>query len=251
MTQDKVTLALLEALRRALAEPGEAPIAKVGDRPGLFAGKSGNQAEAAARAKQHGFLEIVRTETKGKSTIEWVRITPAGVNFLHDHESPQRALADLKELLEINQQAIPAWLGEMQDALRQISNRLSQDAERWTQQLDALRQRVAEALQKAESPETSLSNGLMSVVPWAADALAYLDRRQGVANAGPCPIRELFAAIKEAHPVLSLTVFHNGLRRLQDGRVVRLLPWTDDSRPLSEPEYALLDGGAVLYFVSK
>jgi hypothetical protein len=251
MTQDKMTLALLEALRQALAEPGEQPMVKVGGRPGLFTGKKGVQAEAAARAKRDGFLEIVRTETKGKSTIEWARITPAGVSFLYDHESPQRALADLKELLEINQRALPIWLGEMQDALRQLSAHLSHDAERWTQQLDGLSRRVAESLQRAESNETSLSNGLASVVPWAADALAYLDRRQGGANAGPCPIRELFAAIKEAHPALSLTVFHNGMRRLQDGRVVRLLPWPDDSRPPSEPEYALLDGGTVLYFVTK
>jgi hypothetical protein len=251
MTQDKVTLALLEALGRALAEPGEAPILKVGDRPGLFAGKSGVQAEAAARANREGLLEIVRTEVKGKSMIDWARITPAGVNFLYDHESPARALVGLKELLETNQRALPNWLAEMQDSLRQLSARLSRDAERWTQQLDALSRRVAEALQRAESVDTRLNNGLASVVPWATDALAYLDRRQVGANGSSCPLRELFAVLKEPHPALSLTAFHNGLRRLQDGRVVRLLPWTDESQPISEPEYALLDGGTALYFVAK
>jgi hypothetical protein len=251
MSQDKLTLAILEALRRALAESGEQPIFKAGNRPGLFSGKSGIQSEAADRAKRDGLLEIIRTETKGKATLEWARITPAGVNFLHDHESPQRALSDLRELLQSNLQSLPNWLGEMRDTLQQLSTQLSQDAERWTQQLEGLSRRVEEALERTGSPETGLNNGITAVVPWAADALAYLDRRRMAPPAGPCTLRELFAALKVPHPALSLTAFHNGLRRLQDARTLRLLPGTATTEPLPEPEYALLDGGTVLYFVSR
>lgn len=251
MAKDKVTESLLEALRQALAESGEQPITKAGNRQGLFAGKTGAHAEAAARAKREGLLEIIRTETKGKAVVEWARITPAGVNFLHDHDSPLRALTDLQELLQTNQQALPIWLAGMQNSLLQLSTRLSQDTQSWTQQLEALSSRVSEALHRAGTAGSSLTNGMTSVVPWAPDALAYLDRRKTPADAGPCPLPELFAALKQLHVDLSLTTFHSGLRRLQDGRVVRLLPWTEGAPQLSEPEYALLDGSALLYFVAR
>jgi hypothetical protein len=251
MAKDRVTESLLEALRQALAEAEDQPVVKVGNRRGLFAGKAGVHAEAAARAVREGLLEITRTETKGKAVVEWGRITPAGVNFLHDHESPLRALTDLQELLRTNQQALPVWLAEMQDALQQLSTRLSLDAQSWAQRLDALSRRVSEALERAESTGLGLNNGMTSVVPWATDALAYLNRRQAGDNTCPCSLRELFVALKQQHSDLSLTNFHSGLRRLQDGRVVRLLPCADGADQLSEPEYALLEGGALLYFVTR
>jgi hypothetical protein len=251
MAKDKATEALLEALRQALADPREQGLFKNGKQPGLFASKTGANAEAATRALREGLLEAVRTETKGKTVIQFVRITHSGVTFLHDHESPLRALNDLKEMLEANLGALPSWLGQMQSELQQLSERVRQEAERWTQHLEALDQRVAEALKRLPAGPT-ISNGMTAVVPWAPDALSYLDRRQtGMNAAGPCSLPELFAAIKRQHVDLSLTGFHNGLRRLQDGRVVRLLPFPDPPEQLSEPEYALLDGGVVLYYVEK
>src|SRR5712692_3590693 len=227
MAKDKVTEALLEALRQALAEPRDQPLVKIGKQPGLFAGKSGANGEAAVRALREGLLEIVRTETKGKTVIERVRITPAGVTFLHDQESPLRALTDLQEMLHTSQQALPGWLSEMQRELQGLSDRLRQEAERWTQHLQALDRRVTEALKRMpEGP--SMSNGMTAVVPWAPDAVAYLERRQaGPPSATRCSLPELFAALKQQHRDLSLTDFHNGLRRLLDNRVVRLLPFSD------------------------
>jgi hypothetical protein len=250
MAKDKVTEALLDALRQALGEPREQLLVKMGKQPGLFAGKSGANAEAAARALQEGLLEVVRSESKGKTAVEWVRITPAGVTFLHDRESPLRALNDLKEMLNASQEAIPGWLGQMQGELHQLAARLSQEAERWTQHLQALDRRVDEALKRIPAG-SNISNGMASLVPWASDALAYLDRRQAGTHSGSCSLPELFAALKQCHDDLSLTGFHNGLRRLQDGKVVRLLPFADAAEKLPEPEYALLDGGAVLYYVEK
>src|SRR5438093_12902290 len=250
MAKDKVTEALLDALRQALAEPREQLLVKIGKQPGMFTGKSGANAEASARALRDGLLEIVRTESKGKTAVEWVRITPAGVTFLHEHESPLRALNDLKEMLNTAQEALPSWLSQMQAEMQQLSARLSQEAERWTQHLQALDRRIDEALKRIPAGP-SVSNGMAALVPWAPDALAYLDRRQTGSHSGSCSLPELFAALKQDHDDLSLTTFHNGLRRLQDGRVVRLLPFPDPSDKLPEPEYALLDGGAVLYYVEK
>src|SRR5262249_26176744 len=84
-TMDKVTPILIEALRQAAAEAGEQRLYKSGKLSGLFPGRAGANAEAAAQALRDGLLEVVRTETKGKTTIEWVRVTPKGVEFLHNH----------------------------------------------------------------------------------------------------------------------------------------------------------------------
>src|SRR5437868_2041740 len=94
---DKTSETLIEALKQALAEPAEQRLYRSGKLPGLFPSRSGASAEAASRALQEGLLEVARTEYKGKTIIEWVRITPRGVDFVHDHESPVRVLEELRD----------------------------------------------------------------------------------------------------------------------------------------------------------
>src|SRR5438552_16959713 len=105
MTNDKVTEILLDALKLALAEPGEQRLFKSGKFAGLFAGRVGVNAEAAAQALRDGLLEVVRTESKGKTTTEWVRITPRAVEFLHQQESPVQALRGLRTVSQTHRVA--------------------------------------------------------------------------------------------------------------------------------------------------
>jgi hypothetical protein len=251
MPVDKITEILVEALRQALAEPGEQRLFKSGKLTGLFPGRGGANAAAAARALQESLLEIVRTEVKGKTTLEWVRITPHGVDFLHSHESPVRALEELRAALQTTQQGVPVWLADMHRDLQALSGRLTLEVQRLTHRLEALSQRVEEALRRADASGPQVSNGIAETVPWALDALAYLDRRRGGRGSGHCPLPELFAALRQHRQDLSVTSFHEGLRRLYDGRAVRLLPFTGPPSELQEPEYALLDGAAVLYYVAR
>src|SRR4051794_25908874 len=79
MPTDKVTETLLVALKEGLARPGEHRLYKSGKLDGLFPGRSGANTEAAARALREGLIETVRTETKGKTIIDWVRVTPKAV----------------------------------------------------------------------------------------------------------------------------------------------------------------------------
>src|SRR6266852_3084007 len=178
MTNDKVTQTLVDALKLALAEPGEQRLFKSGKLPGLFAGRAGVNADAAGQALRDGLLEVVRTEAKGKTTIEWVRITPRAMEFLHQQESPVEALKDLRTILQLNRQAIPLWLGEMQHELQALCSRLAEEAQRWTHRLDALSEQVEAALRRAEAAGPQLPDGMGSDVPWAMDALAYLDHRR-------------------------------------------------------------------------
>jgi hypothetical protein len=242
---------LVAALKHALAEPGEQRLYRSGKLPGLFATRSGANAEAAGRALRDGLLEVVRTEAKGKLPVEWVRLTPAGVSFLHAHESPRAVLAELHDALLSARAGVPAWLEGMRREVEALSGRLADEMARLLHRLDALSGRVEEALRRAEGGGPALANGAAAAVPWAADVLAYLDRRRDSGAAGDCPLPELFAALRQRHPSLSLTDFHDGLRRLGDYRAVRLVPFTGPAEQLAEPEYALPDGAAVLYYAAR
>ncbi|MFO0807689.1 MAG: hypothetical protein U0746_03615 [Gemmataceae bacterium] len=251
MDGDKVLDALIDGLRLALAEPDELRLYRSGKLPGLFATRTGANGEAAERAVREGLVEVVRTEPKGKLTTEWVRITPAGVNVLHAHESPRAVLEELKMALATTRSGVPVWLEAMQAEVRLLSDRLAGEMKALLHRIDALETRVAEALKRTDATVPALANGVAEAVPWAADVLTYLDRRAKSGSAAGCPLPELFAALRDRRPGLSLGEFHTGLRRLGDYGTIALTPFTGPATALPEPEYALLDGATVLYYVTR
>jgi hypothetical protein len=248
---DKAVEVILEALKQTLADPREQRLFRSGKLDGLFASRGSVNGEAAALALRDGLLEVVRTETKGKTTVEWVRLTPKGVNFLHEHESPRRALEDLRAVLQANREGVPIWLADMRREMQALGDRLAEQARLWTHRLETLSQRAEEALRRAEAADAVGADGVPDSLPWARDALAYLDRRGAGGGSGPCPLPELFAAVRHEHADLSITAFHDGLRRLRERRALRLHAFTGPPDELQEPEYALLDGPAVLYYAAR
>jgi hypothetical protein len=237
---------LLAALRQALTEPGEQRLCKSVRHPAQF-DERGPEAE---RALADGLLDIVRTEARGGHTTEWVKLTPAGVRLLHAHDSPRAVLAELRDALRTSREGVPALLDNLHGQLHDAIQRMTGDVARLVHRLDTLSARVEDALQKLAAPAAPPLNGVAQAVPWAADALRYLDQRSE-AGAGDCPMPELFAALRDERPQLTLGEFHAGLRRLAEVHSVQLKPFTDSPKQLNQPEYALLDGASVLYFVSR
>jgi hypothetical protein len=104
---------------------------------------------------------------------------------------------------------------------------------------------VEEALTRvAGTPPDGMS------VPWAGEALAYLDRRRMSGAPGECPLPELFGALRQ-HTDLSIPAFHDGLRRLSDRKALRLLPFGGPFDELPRPEYVLVEGTELLYYATK
>lgn len=249
----RVEQSLVEALRQALAESDEQRLYKSGKLSGLFPSRNGVHAAAAEQALRDGLLEIVRTETKGKTVIDWVRPTPRGVEYLHERESPLCALQELRSTLQLNQRAVPLWLMEMRGALQAMDERLATDARKWLERLDALTRRVDETLRRLEQSAPLLPPEIAAAHPWAIDALNYLDRRRlavGNGDTSTCPLSELFAALVRQHTDLSLRVYHEGLRRLHERRLIHLQPAVSLA-DLPQPEYALLEGSAVFYYAAR
>jgi hypothetical protein len=246
-----VSETLLAALKRALLDPGgEHRLVKAGKLDGLFPGRNGPAGEAAAQALRDGLVEITCTKVKGKTSHDFVRLTARGVDFVHEHESPVHALHELREALRSNQRAIPQWLDDMRGALAALEQRLAADAQKWLQRIDALSRTVDVALKKIESATPPMPAELPAALPWVIDAVNYLDRRQTGGAEGACPFPELFHALVRQHADLSIAAFHEGLRRLNERRVVRLSP-APSPTDLTRPEFALLDRGELLYFAAR
>jgi hypothetical protein len=247
---DRITEILLAALKQALAAPGEQRLFRSGKLAGVFPGRTGASGEACARALREGLFEVVRTEIKGKSTIEWVRATPKGVDFLHRHESPVRAMDELRSALQMTQEGVPVWVAEIREALQTLSTRLTNEVLAIGHRLEALSQRVSEGLRRSDGHLPPLPDGAAAAVPWAQDILDYLERRREAGISTRCPLPDLFAALRQERAELTVKDFHAGLRRLHDRGVLRLLPF-DGPGELPEPEYALLDGAAVYYYLAR
>jgi hypothetical protein len=246
----KILEILLDGLRSAAKEPTETRLYKSGKLAGVFAGKTGLNGHAASRAVDNGFLEIIRTEVKGKATHDWVRLTPAGIRFLHDHDSPLNALKELRALLQTTEESIPGWLVDMRRRLQTVERQLADDAQRFVSELHSLRERVDSGLERLEAASPRVTSAVAEQFPWAGEALQYLEQRKETKMDGLCSLSELFTDLSNRHDDLTLGAFHAGLRALHEHRALRLLP-AEPGAVLPQPEFALLEGDAVLYYVDR
>jgi hypothetical protein len=234
---------ILDALKAAIATPGEHRLFRSGKLAGLFSSRAGASAEAALYVAKDGLLETVRTETRGKFVTEWMRATPKAVGFVNDHDSPRSVLKELKSVLDATRGGVPEWMGEAKSELATISARFEDRAAAMLARLDELAGRVEAALRRAEASAPGLAEPIGKVVPWALEALEYLDRRRTGGAVGECPLPELFHAVRVRLPDLTLPAFQDGLRRLHDIRAVRLVP----TAIMAEPEYAVVVDGRLMY----
>ncbi len=239
---DPVHSILLDALRTAAGHAGELRLYRSGKLPGVLAARTAAHAQAATQALRDGLIEVVRTETRGKTTVEFVRVTPRGVDFVLQHDSPARAMDELRDVLALNAQQLPAWVAEMRQELDSLSRRVLDEVARIGQRLDRLAQHVETVLHHAAQTQQS------APAPWTQAAIEYLAGRHGMTGQATCPLPELYAALHARQFALAIKEFHTGLRRLQDDGLVRLLPHAADGGP-PEPEFALPNDGAVLYYV--
>lgn len=243
---DRHRLALLEALKAGSLERGEARLYRRGKLPGLFGQRTRLNAEIADQAVKDGLLEIARIETVGKTTVEWVRVTPKGLNFLLEIESPARALEELRESLALNKEGLPAWAAQMQARIDELAANFHTEIALMRDRLEQLSQRAVSAIERLEAAKAAPTP---AVVPWAGETLDFLERRRQVGLGKRCPLADLFAALKERLAELTIKEFHAGLKRLHEAKTIALWPSTGNG-DAPGPEYALLDGAALYYYLS-
>lgn len=238
---------LLDALKVALATPGEHRLFRAGKLQGLFPARTGVAAEAALQAIRDGLLETVRTEAKGKLVTEWVRAAPRAVEFVHENDSTRSILRELKDVLQATRTGVPMWMAEAKAELVALSASFEARAATMLSRLDDLARRCEAALRRAETTGPAVAEPVARVVPWAMEALEYLDKRSETGATGACPLPELFHALRVRFPNLTLPAFHDGTKRLHDVRALQLTS-TDE---MTEPEYAVVVEGRLMYAASR
>jgi DNA-binding PadR family transcriptional regulator len=231
---------LVQALKSALGQTEPLPLYKVGKQSGLF-GKSAEEQAVAELALAHGLLVVARSEEKGKTTTVYVELTPRGVHFLQQHDSPKVVLQELLQTLEITTTGLPRWAGELKAQLQALSHRLETFLEQQEQALHRLHLRVEEALRRVGAPAARSP----TLEPWQLDALDYLDRCHATGVHRECSFSELFAALRQNHPDLELARMHAGLLHLRDRGAIKLVARPGPVAELPEPEYALLEGAQI------
>lgn len=239
--------ALLEALKLAAQAGAEARLYRRGKLPGLFPQRTRLSGDVASQALADGLLESTRVEIVGKTSIEWVRVTPKGLAFLLESESPTRALEELRDALALNERALPAWADQMQQHMEAMSKQFALELAAMRDRLEQLSRQVHAALARVESARAEVA---LPGIAWVADAIEYLDRRRQVGLGTRCPLADLFHTLREKHPDLTIKDFHAGLRALHRNRTLTLLPGAT-AADTPGPEYALLEGAAVYYYVTR
>ncbi len=244
---DRRKLALLDALKTGSLERNEARLYCRGKLPGLFAQRTRMNAEIADQAVADGLLEITRVETVGKTSVEWVRVTPKGLDYLLEGETPDRVLNELRDLLTANLEGFPTWVAEMNTQIRTHMQRYADEVVAMRKRFEQLTQRVDEAIRNLEAARAPAPPG---ETPWQAETLEFLARRRQVGLGPRCPLGDLFEWLREKQLDLTIKEFHAGLKRMQDAKHVALLTSTGPG-DTPGPEYALLIGSAVYYHVAR
>lgn len=223
---------LLEGLAHALAEPSGVALFVARNRPGLFPNTAPGKA-AAKQSLEQAWLNKLRSETKGKTTIDFVAITSAGQRYLLEQ-------TDAKPLL-----------GTVQASLQERAKQLDQlrtAVRLYQHDLDTLQARLEVIADKVNSANVTV--GKVTVTNWPEKLTAYLHNRQQSRPAEDCPLPELFEQAKSFAPELSVGEFHDGLRRLQNEQRIALQPWTGPLHELPEPRLALMQGHSLAYYAS-
>ncbi len=147
---EKVTEVLLEALRHGASAQGVQRLFRSGKLPGLFSGRTSLNTEIASQAVRDGLIELVRTETKGKTTTEWVQVTQQGTAFLLEHESPVRAMEELKTVLQAHRDGLPHWLAELRRTLEELAQKINTEVSAIGRRLDSLAEQVEDSIKRAD-----------------------------------------------------------------------------------------------------
>jgi len=245
LQEAKMSESLLQALKLASQASEAMPLFKTGKQAGLFAARHEANAQAAERALAEGLLEVVRTESKGKTDVQWVRITVRGRQYLTHHESPRAVLEELAQLLRPHHDGLARWQEETRCQLLALTRRAEELLARQGELLAALAGRVETALRRLAAGPV----GDRELSAWQLDLLHFVAEFSTSPRPSELTLSAALARLHQAHSSLTLPAFHEGLLQLRDRGTIELAPFEGNTADLPEPEFAILDEGRVYYAI--
>jgi hypothetical protein len=246
---EKQSEMVLDALKAAVAEPGEHRLFRWGKLGGLFPSRLGVSAAAAKFALAEGLIEHVRTEARGRLVVEWARATPKAMRYLDEHDSPKAVLRELLDVIGETRAGVPVWMAQARDEAAQLATRFEHVARELLRRLDSLDERVDAAIRRAETSAPKVGEAMLRRVPWSPAVLQHLDRLVSNGRAGRASLGELFPIARSIAPGMTLLEFHEGVRALSNGGVLHLEPGA--AGEIHEPEYAVEVGGRMMWWAER
>ena len=107
---DKSQALVLDALRQAWRSRPALPLFAAKAQPGLFAGNAAGK-QAAQLCQQEGYLTRLRSEPRGRSTVDVCGISEKGLAFLLSQVNPTPILEAIVHSLESRQGQFAELLG--------------------------------------------------------------------------------------------------------------------------------------------
>ncbi len=267
---DKQQRWVLQALRQALITPQGMPLHAARQQPGLFP----NQAAAKKAAQwclEFGLIapvdEAAEQVKPAPSTL--CGITPRGMAYLLRETSPRqvvehllRALeqrgGQLSQLIESVQEcrtSLDGLRGVIQQLQRQLPSQIPTQPPAPSAGIDGSHGGEASAW---SSPRISASAWgsypielaeATQVAVVAEPLLQHLEEWQKQHPHADCPLPTLYQHLQQSMPFLTIGLFHDQLRQLQQQGAVQLHPWTGPLTELPEPALAMMAGHAVVFYV--
>ncbi len=236
---------MVEALGKAAVEPGGLPL-HGGRLSGLFT-NSITAKNAAQFCKAEGYLQVLRTEPRGRGVREICAITEKGLDYLLHQVSPKHVLGDLVRALHSQQ----AQVGELLTNVRQLQANIDSFksfVDRYMNQGDRNGYLRFAATGGSESldPAGAKRKPSKHEADLRESILSHLAQWQ---ESGDCPLPDLYGSIH--HDCLTIGQFHDELRQLHKEELIYLHPWTGPLSEIPEPALALLAGHGIAYYASR
>jgi hypothetical protein len=217
--------------------------------PGVFKGASAGDKTAAQFALEKGWLEKTgQTLGKGKSAKDLYRITPAGLQAVLARADPTSVLQKLQESLGSVEKTLAEALRPL-ESLSQLKSAVAQALERIKPiDLDAVTRKLAETRQPS-APAANLPDSRPTTNAWGEEVVRLAAEQKQRHAFQRLTLPQLYERLRATHPNLTLGEFHDGLRRLQDEKRIRLGPYTQALATLDDPRNALFLDREVKYYV--
>jgi hypothetical protein len=213
---DKTTRAVVDALTRLAAEPHGLPLFARKNEEGLFAGTALAKS-TAERCRAEGWIAVTADDA------EWATLTDAGRAYLRERTDPRQVVEDFLRIVEARQEEV-SGIGRSLDHLRSS--------------LDAMRRTLLDVL-----PANAIPGGELD-----ARIIERLSHWRDAEHDADYPIPRLYRDLPEPRP--SIGLFHDALRRLHERGKIATHPWTGPLYALPEPQFALLVGHEIAYYVN-
>jgi hypothetical protein len=244
-TVDVQSLAL-EALASALTDPRPKVLFGSATVPGFFKGATQPSKAAARLCEERQWLAPTdEWHGKGKSRKPKYRLSPAGAQAVLQHGEPVVVLRSLAAALHEQSTTLTSMnehIARLLGNVQPLSETVSLLAKRFEPpNLEELLRRLNSA-PAPTVPPSSPPDWFEAAVKLAAEQ-SQRDRYQ------PLSLPQLYTALRQTRPGLTLGQFHDGLRLLRDQGRIRLAPFTRALATIEDARNALFLDGEVMYYV--